>query len=229
MADGNRIDNRQRGNAHQLHEKYKTLARDAQMQGDRVQAEYYLQFADHYFRLLAEQRSRQEEMRPRPRDNNLREEEFGADGEDADRIDLTGLPGPARILADAEFGESGDDRAAAGGSDSDVGGNGRSEDRRSRAPRRETRPRMDAPVEDAPVAHAVAEADVAPEEVAPEDTAEPAPRARKAPVRRTRKAEAATPAAAELFPDAEAAEAAPAAPRRRGRPRRNPEATAADA
>ncbi|MES2498220.1 MAG: DUF4167 domain-containing protein, partial [Pseudomonadota bacterium] len=47
---GNRIDNRARGNAAQLLEKYKALARDAQMQGDRVNTEYYLQFADHYFR-----------------------------------------------------------------------------------------------------------------------------------------------------------------------------------
>ncbi|WP_242149048.1 DUF4167 domain-containing protein [Sphingomonas sp. BAUL-RG-20F-R05-02] len=58
---GNRIDNRARGNAAQLLEKYKALARDAQMQGDRVNIEYYLQFADHYFRVLAETRSRFEE------------------------------------------------------------------------------------------------------------------------------------------------------------------------
>ena len=61
--NGNRIDNRARGNASQLHEKYKTLARDSQMQGDRVNTEYYLQFADHYFRVLAETRSRFEENR----------------------------------------------------------------------------------------------------------------------------------------------------------------------
>jgi hypothetical protein len=64
---GNRIDNRARGNASQLHEKYKTLARDAQMQGDRVTAEYYLQFADHYFRVLSESRARFEDQR---RDRN---------------------------------------------------------------------------------------------------------------------------------------------------------------
>jgi len=59
---GNRIDNRSRGNASQLFEKYKTLARDAQMQGDRVMSEYYFQFADHYFRVLSENRSRFEEQ-----------------------------------------------------------------------------------------------------------------------------------------------------------------------
>jgi len=64
---GNRLDNRARGNAAQLHEKYKTLARDAQMQGDRVNAEYYLQFADHYFRVLSENRARFEDQQQRPR------------------------------------------------------------------------------------------------------------------------------------------------------------------
>ena len=62
---GNRIDNRARGNAPQLLEKYKTLARDAQMQGDRVLTEYYHQFADHYFRVVAETRTRFEENQPR--------------------------------------------------------------------------------------------------------------------------------------------------------------------
>ncbi|WP_150292168.1 DUF4167 domain-containing protein [Sphingobium estronivorans] len=71
--NGNRIDNRARGNAAQLLEKYKNMARDAQMAGDRVNAEYYLQFADHYFRVLADNRARQEEQqqRFRPRDESF--------------------------------------------------------------------------------------------------------------------------------------------------------------
>jgi len=60
---GNRQDNRQRGNAAQLLEKYKSLARDAQLAGDRVQTEYYLQYADHYFRVLSESRARFEDQR----------------------------------------------------------------------------------------------------------------------------------------------------------------------
>jgi hypothetical protein len=56
----NSIDNRARGNAAQMLEKYKKLAQDAQFIGDRVNAEYHLQFADHYFRVLADFRSRQE-------------------------------------------------------------------------------------------------------------------------------------------------------------------------
>ena len=81
--DGNRQDNRQRGNAAQLLEKYKALARDSQLAGDRVQTEYYLQFADHYFRVLEDGRSRFEEQNQRrPRqddDDDDGEEAVGAD------------------------------------------------------------------------------------------------------------------------------------------------------
>lgn len=75
-----RVEHRNRGNAAQLLEKYKTLARDAQLQGDRITAEYYLQYADHYFRVLNEGRPRFEEQRGR-RDWQDRDEE--ADGEPA--------------------------------------------------------------------------------------------------------------------------------------------------
>lgn len=60
---GNRIDSRARGNAPQLLDKYKKLAEDAHRNGDRVQAEYYLQFADHYFRVIADNRTRQDDQR----------------------------------------------------------------------------------------------------------------------------------------------------------------------
>jgi hypothetical protein len=77
---GNRQDNRQRGNAAQLLEKYKSMARDAQLAGDRVQTEYYLQFADHYFRVLSENRARFEDQNQRRgRDDDLDDE---ADGEE---------------------------------------------------------------------------------------------------------------------------------------------------
>ena len=68
----NRIDSRARGNAPQLLEKYRKLAHDAHLNGDRVQEEYFLQFADHYFRVLADQRVRQEESR-QPRQDRWQE------------------------------------------------------------------------------------------------------------------------------------------------------------
>lgn len=64
----NRIDSRARGNAPQLLDKYKKLAQDAQHNGDRVQMEYYLQFADHYFRVVADNKARQDEARVKRQD-----------------------------------------------------------------------------------------------------------------------------------------------------------------
>lgn len=89
---GNRQDNRQRGNAAQLLEKYKNMARDAQLAGDRVQSEYYLQFADHYFRVLGETRARFDEQRrqrgedPSDDDENDNEDE-SLESMDEDRGD----------------------------------------------------------------------------------------------------------------------------------------------
>ncbi|MFM9851359.1 MAG: DUF4167 domain-containing protein [Sphingomonadaceae bacterium] len=87
---GNRIDNRARGNAPQMLEKYNMLARDAQQQGDRVMAEYYLQFADHYFRVVADSRARFEENRPRQnengRDENGRDENGRDDWQNDDAV-----------------------------------------------------------------------------------------------------------------------------------------------
>ena len=78
---GNRQDNRQRGNAAQLLEKYKSLARDAQLAGDRVQTEYYLQYADHYFRVLEEGRSRYEEQQSQRRRRDEDDDDIDGDEE----------------------------------------------------------------------------------------------------------------------------------------------------
>lgn len=78
----NRIDSRARGNAPQLLEKYRKLAQDAHLNGDRVTAEYYLQFADHYFRVIADGRQRQEEQRMRREDRWEGGDEQGDDAGD---------------------------------------------------------------------------------------------------------------------------------------------------
>lgn len=79
-----RLEVRVRGNAHQLLEKYKQLARDAHQAGDRVAAEYYLQHADHYFRVLNDSRIRQEEMRARRGVfDQFEDEPAGSDGDEA--------------------------------------------------------------------------------------------------------------------------------------------------
>ncbi len=86
QGNGSRIDNRARGNATQLFEKYKNMAADAQRSGDRVNTEYYLQFADHYFRVLSEQRGRFEDQpqqvrRPRDEFDYEGDDEFGDEGD----------------------------------------------------------------------------------------------------------------------------------------------------
>lgn len=145
---GNRTDARQRGNANQLHEKYKNLARDAQMQGDRVTAEYYLQFADHYFRVLNEHRARQEEYRERQEEHRERYRQSdsrndASDDGDADMDDedptapiavISGLPpaigaNPTSSAAESDEGDGmgdEDERPARG-----RGGHGRQSRERS--------------------------------------------------------------------------------------------------
>ena len=49
--ESNGPDVKLRGNAQQLYEKYMALAHDAASAGERISAEAYTQFADHYFRL----------------------------------------------------------------------------------------------------------------------------------------------------------------------------------
>ncbi len=92
----NRVDSRARGNAPQMLEKYKKLAHDAHLNGDRVQEEYYLQFADHYFRVLADQRQRQEDLRQRRDDR-------GPENGDPGRSD------EPRYRDDDEFGDEPED------------------------------------------------------------------------------------------------------------------------
>jgi len=45
---------RHKGNVTQQYEKYLKLAKEASSSGDRIQSEYYYQFADHYSRLILE-------------------------------------------------------------------------------------------------------------------------------------------------------------------------------
>jgi hypothetical protein len=52
IFDSSGPDVRVRGNAHQVFDKYQALAREAAASGDRIQAEAYWQYADHYFRVI---------------------------------------------------------------------------------------------------------------------------------------------------------------------------------
>ena len=142
----NRVDNRARGNASQMLEKYKKLAHDAQMNGDRVNAEYYFQFADHYFRVLADFRTRQEarqdDRRGRDRDQERgTEDEFVMDAVDEGSSDSE----------QASYDESRDERYSASREESHSDSDAQDEDpapqqrhvRSQRAPR----PRGERPVQ----------------------------------------------------------------------------------
>ena len=66
-------DGKVRGTPQQIIDKYQVLARDAQLAGDRVAAENYLQHAEHYSRLLGEaQRQQAENSRFQERDDEQR-------------------------------------------------------------------------------------------------------------------------------------------------------------
>ncbi len=54
VIDSSGPDGRQRGSVVQLNEKYVSLASDASSSDDRILAESFLQFADHYYRLQKE-------------------------------------------------------------------------------------------------------------------------------------------------------------------------------
>ena len=54
VIDSSGPDGRQRGSVTQLNEKYNSLASDASSSDDRILAESFLQFADHYYRLQKE-------------------------------------------------------------------------------------------------------------------------------------------------------------------------------
>ena len=89
--DSNGPDIRIRGNAHQVLEKYLTLARDAASQGDRIAAENYYQHAEHYFRVISSQNQANgrpiDRQLPTPADDQIilagdLDGEDGVDGED---------------------------------------------------------------------------------------------------------------------------------------------------
>lgn len=230
-GQNNRLEVKVRGNANQLLEKYKVLARDAHQAGDRVAAEYYLQHSDHYFRVLNDSRIRQEELRARRNVFDSLDDDQGDDVSVAEN-ESDGASGEEREEGQARAPRrtQRDNRQAAG--DEERG--------RRWPPRSRTRPDDSAPADSAP-ADSADEAEAgnpggAPAELLVEPEAQELTmsdgeaalvafggRPRRAPAaRRTAPAETVeeTPAAdsAVSATDAEAEEAPK--PRRRGRPRK---------
>ncbi len=83
VFDSSGPDGRVRGTPNQIVEKYEALTRDAQLAGDRVEAENFAQHAEHYIRLLAaaqeevarEQAKRQAEYEARMAERAAKQQE----------------------------------------------------------------------------------------------------------------------------------------------------------
>jgi len=229
---GNRIDNRARGNAAQLLEKYKALARDAQMQGDRVNTEYYLQFADHYFRVLAETRARFEETNPSSQGQGRRpggantfdedEQEYEDEGEPIRGDQSQPQSQPPRQQNTGNQG-NGNGYAQNGQNGGQRNGNGQYDDERPRRDERpERQPRQERFNEDRRPQRDGNRNDA--RQDSRQDGREEAPRAERPQPPVAEPAHVDQPelaiAAVTPAPEAPAAEAPAAEPRRRGRPRR---------
>ncbi len=106
----NRIDNRARGNASQMLEKYKKLAADAQHNDDRVNAEYYLQFADHYFRVLADSKARQDERQEGQQNSRAQNRDDDQNGGADELYNMEARGEPSADIGDAyDGGQDGHD------------------------------------------------------------------------------------------------------------------------
>ncbi|CAA7612944.1 DUF4167 domain-containing protein [Magnetospirillum sp. SS-4] len=87
VFDSNGPEGRIRGNAHQVLEKYLSLARDASSQGDRVAAENFYQHAEHYFRMINAQNQnngRPRQQMPTPADEQGMTSEGDEEGSQAE-------------------------------------------------------------------------------------------------------------------------------------------------
>ena len=79
VIDSSGPDGRQRGSVSQLNEKYTSLASDASSSDDRILAESFLQFADHYYRLQKEIETNNELKEPRIKDETKSSEDVSAE------------------------------------------------------------------------------------------------------------------------------------------------------
>jgi hypothetical protein len=115
--DSNGPDVRIRGNAHQVLEKYLTMARDASSQGDRVSAENYYQHAEHYFRVINAQQANNPNPNPNQANPNT------PNNPNNPRFGQRPMSTPAddhELLSGEQFGEEGESE----GGDEEEGGEG---------------------------------------------------------------------------------------------------------
>lgn len=169
--ESNGPDVKVRGNAQQVVEKYLTLARDASSAGDRINAESYYQFAEHYYRIMNANAANEQQQQQRHQQNADSEAGGEADtgnagDENSQRTEIDDAP--------QETSPDGEDNGSVEASDKGGDENGRSRRRSSRRGNGRQKDPADQPQPD--VADAL-EAESAPEPAAQaiaEDTEESA-------------------------------------------------------
>ncbi|SHG69649.1 protein of unknown function [Cognatiyoonia sediminum] len=85
VFDSSGPDGKVRGTPQQIIDKYNQLHRDAQLSGDRVNAENFAQHAEHYLRMLAEAQ-REVEAKRQEQEAQNRERQAERDRERAERL-----------------------------------------------------------------------------------------------------------------------------------------------
>ena len=85
---------RNKGNVTQQYNKYLKLAKDTFSSGDRIQAEYYYQFTDHYYRLMLElglsleDQDSSDEAKELNNEVNINEEAKDTSEEDKEKVEI---------------------------------------------------------------------------------------------------------------------------------------------
>lgn len=158
---GNRVDSKSRGNPKQNLDKYIGMARDARQAGDRVNEEYFLQFAEHFQRVINDRNQESEDRRERSNNNNRarqQKEPRNNDNAEAKSVD------PANAEQPAVIDQAGEKSAQAKPAVSD-------EDTPKRRPARKRQPRakkVEKPAEDSADSPAKETTPAAPEGASPE-------------------------------------------------------------
>jgi hypothetical protein len=120
--ESNGPDVKVRGTALHIAEKYMQLARDAQSSGDRVQAENYLQHAEHYYRIVSAAQAQNPQQPQQVYRND-------ADGYGEDDDDRSQMP-----MGDQRFQPFPHEQPSFAGGESQPYVNGNGQDRRDEQP-----------------------------------------------------------------------------------------------
>lgn len=120
--ESNGPDVKVRGTAVHIAEKYMQLARDAQSSGDRVQAENYLQHAEHYYRIVSAAQAQNPQLQQQVYRND-------GDGYGDDDDDRSHMP-----MGDQRFQPFPHEQPSFGSGESQPYVNGNGQDRREEQP-----------------------------------------------------------------------------------------------